>query len=105
VVRRGDGNVSLCLTSRTKSACTPARDAASVSSVKAFIVERGAKVPVVILDATEGGRLTFSVAAGAERGPEVVAVDVDGSNTFVVDGHQFEVLARSEEALVYKRIS
>ncbi len=104
MVRRRDGSVSLCLRSMGfNNACTPARDAASVSSVHAFITERGAKVPTVIFDAIEGARLSFTAVAPA--GNEVVVVDADTATRFVVDGHEFEIVGRTEDALVYRRIS
>ena len=103
VVRRRDGSVSLCLRSLGyNSACTPARDAASVSSVHAFVTQRSAKVPTVIFEAVEGARLSFT---SVNAGNEVIAVDADETSRFVVDGHEFEVVSRSDDALVYKRIS
>lgn len=103
VVRRRDGSVSLCLRSMgLNAACTPARDAASVSAVHAFITERGAKVPAVTLEAIEGAHLSFTTAANRNA---VIAVDGDANSRFIVDGHEFEVLGRSEDTLVYRRIS
>lgn len=103
VVRRRDGSVSLCLRNMGfNAACTPARDAASVSTVHAFITERGAKVPAVTLEAVEGAQLSFTTAADRN---EVIAVDADANSRFIIDGHEFEVVGRSENALVYRRIS
>jgi hypothetical protein len=103
LVRRRDGSVSLCLRSLGfNTACTPARDAASVSSVRAFITERGNKVPKATLNSLEGSHLSFTALGAAN---DVITIDADTSSRFVIEGHEFEVMGRAEDALVYRRLS